>query len=333
MGNGTIIYFSDYDIINILYRFNFYSMVILIPIGIVGNIISIFIFTRPSFNQKTNTGRLYSFLCVVNLITIVFVTAFKNKNDFTQYSIQLPLSTEKFIEHTMYQSLSWIQVIISVDRFIFVLYPIKGVRFMSKKWVLYSIILGSFIFILGLNSPYFIRHSHTYTNYLNQSITIFDYMSPEIAILSFNVQVLMRFFIPYFLMLIVDAIVIIRLKRSKIVMRNRHASIWTRQTSHTAKKSSRFTRNTILIDLIYLIFNFPSIIDGIYRLVFSYFPKLISLSLLLREILNVLFPLFSFYYLSLIFILFLVFNRIFRSEFILLFRLQKIFNIVTTTNH
>ena len=241
MENRTTNYYSDYDIINIiLYRINFYSMVILIPIGIVGNIVSIFIFTRPCFNQKTNTGRFYSLLCVVNLITIVFVTAFKNENDFTKYSIPLPLSTEKFIENIMYQSLSWIQVIISVDRFIFVLYPVKGVRFMSKKWVLYSIILGLFIFILGVNSPFYIRNSHTYTNYLNQTITIFGYMSPEISILSFNIQVLMRFFIPYFIMLIVDAFVIIRLKRSKIEIRKRQVSIKFRRTSNSYIAKKKF---------------------------------------------------------------------------------------------
>ena len=143
--------------VKFFYRFCFYSKVILIPIGIIGNIISMCIFTRPSFNQKTNIGILYTLFCGINLITIVYEAAFKYKNSFTKFCL---------IYCTLFYA---------------------GIE-------------------IGLPSPYY-------------------------------------------------------------------------------------------------------------------------------ELLSTFLPLFSFFYLTLIFLLFILFNRIFRAEFITLFRLQKIFKIVTSTNH
>ena len=321
MQNKTT-YNSDDEFKYILYRFNFYSMVVLIPIGIVGNIISLFIFTRPSFNQKTNTGRLYSLLCVVNLITIVFVTAFKNVDSFMTFRIVLPLSTEVYIERILYQCLSWIQVVISVDRFIAVLYPVKGVRLMSKKWILYSIIFGLFVVINLVNSPYFFRKTY-FVKYNNKTVILADQMTSEIVIITYNIQNYIRFYIPYFIMVIVDVMVVIRLKKLNTDLNQRRI----RLSSVSTNRSSRFTRNTILIDLIYLIFNLPSTFFGIYITICFFNKGKISLPALYSNLLIIFFTLFSFFYLSLIFLLFVVFNKIFRTEFITLFHLQTFINI------
>ena len=328
MENETT-YNWDYDIQYIINRFNFYSKVTLIPIGIIGNLISLFIFTKPSLNQKTNTGLLYTLFCVVNLITIVFTAAFKNAKSFTEFNIELPLSLEVYIEFILYQCLSWVQVVISVDRFIAVLYPVKGVRFMSKKWVLYSIILGLFIVIIGANSSFFVRYTFTYTYDNNQTVTYVDYLSSETVIILYSVESFMQFFIPYFIMVIVDVMVVIRLKKLNTNLNQRR----TRLSSVSTNRSSRFTRNTILIDLIYLVFNLPPTIYGIYITIYFFFRGNIHLPTLYFNLIKFIFPLFSFFYLSLIFVVFVVFNRIFRAELITLFHLQKFINVVTSINH
>ena len=324
MENETMYNSNYFDIQYIYYKINFYSMVTLIPIGIIGNLISLFIFTRPSFNQKTNTGLLYTLFCVVNLITIVYEASFRNADDFIEFSIKLPLSIQIFFERVLLQCLSWIQVIISLDRFIFVLYPVKGFQIMSKKSVLYSIILGLLIIIIGLNSLYFVRGPFTFTIGFNQTVTCNYCISQEIAVLTLNIQVFVQFFIPFLIMVIVDSMVIIRFKKSRTQLNER-------KNSHTAKKSSRFTRNTILIDLIYMIFNFPSILYGIYMMLVFVFPNSISLSLPYHDLFEIIFPLFSFFYLCLIFLLFISFNRIFRSELIKIFNLQKFFSTVNSS--
>ena len=66
---------------NFQYNMSVYEHVILVlynspkyvmSMGIVGNVISLFIFTRPCLNSKTNIGKLYTFLCGLSLIMIVY---------------------------------------------------------------------------------------------------------------------------------------------------------------------------------------------------------------------------------------------------------------------
>ena len=152
--------YSQYIIMGIIFeKINFYTLILAISIGIPGNIISILIFIKPCLNNKTNTGLLYTLLCVLNLISILFKVLVKNPNMIFNYNIQLPLKTEEFIEIILLQFLAWSQVLITFDRFIAVVFPIKGVRIMRKRWVLYSIILGVFVVIIGLNSLFYVRES------------------------------------------------------------------------------------------------------------------------------------------------------------------------------
>ena len=315
------------EIVKFFNRFCFYSKLVLIPIGIVGNIISLFIFTRPSFNQKTNTGLLYTLFCGINLITIVYEAAFKYKNGFTEFSIHLPRSTELYIENILFESLSWVQVIISVDRFIAVLYPVKGVRFMSKKSVLFFIMLVLLIVIIAINTPFFVRATQISINEYNQTVTK-SILTFKVGIINYYIRNFMRFYIPYLIMVIVDVMVIIRLKGSKTRLNQR-------LNSNFSIRSSRFTRNTILIDLIYLVFNIPSTSFSNYQIIYySLLYAGIDVELLpspYNEILGVLLPSLSYYYLSLIFLLFIAFNRIFRSEFIKILHLQKFFSTVNSS--
>ena len=315
------------EIVKLFFRFRFYSLVTLIPIGIVGNIISLFIFTRPSFNQKTNTGLLYTLFCGINSITLIYVAAFKNVGSFTNFNIKLPFDFQIYIENILLQSLSWVQVIISVDRFIAVLYPVKGVRFMSKKWVLLSIMLVLLTIIMAINTPFFLRIYQTSINEYNQTVTK-DIMTFKVATINYYIRNFMRFYIPYLLMVIVDVIVIIRLKGSKTLLIQR-------LNRNFSNRSSRFTRNTILIDLIYLVFNIPSTSYSNYNIArYSLYYAGIEIDLPSPycELLGVLLSSLAYYYLSLIFLLFISFNRIFRSEFFKIFHLQKFFSTVNSSN-
>ena len=288
-----------------------YLMISIFPIGIIGNLISLLIFIRPCLNSKTNTGKLYALLCVFNLITIIYEMVFKQLDDFFQFRIHLPLATEYFIENILLQILSWIKALITFDRFVAVVYPVKGYRIMLKIWVLCSVILGMFIFIIGVNSPSFIR-VYTYT-VDNETFKIYGVMSVEIGFATDIIGLLMQFVGPFLLMLTLDIKVSIRLKESKQSTNN--------------NKSSKFTRNTIIIDFIYLFFNFPPTIYNIYYVLITVFPSIPILPVYF-EIAILLFKLFPHIYSSFLFLLFLIFNRIFRSELISLLRLDKFYSII-----
>ena len=121
----------DMSLKNIIYRILYYYRTALIPFGIVSNIISLLIFIRPNLNKKTNTGFLYSIICVLNIITIAEDT-FVYRPKFFNYNITLPCNLEVFIRKCLVDSLPWVQVLICFDRFIATAFPGKA-KIMSKK--------------------------------------------------------------------------------------------------------------------------------------------------------------------------------------------------------
>ena len=297
-----------------------------IPVGIIGNLISIFIFTRPALNQRTNTGFLYAILSITNLLRILLQATLKKWDKFYQFNIIIHFESEKLIEFILLQMLSWIQVLIGFDRFIVVFSPIKGVRIMSKRWVLYSIMLGLFILILCANSPFYIRYTFSFTVY-NKTTERIGQMADDIALINFSIKTVMEVYLPYLITVILDIMVIVRLRKSK-------RNIGSNQTANN--RTSRFTINTILIDLIYLIFNFPSTFVYFFYLMFNYKVTIFSLANFLLTFTSFIFILklfcfLPFIYSCFLFLIFLTFNRNFRSEFFsisIMLKIKKCLNLV-----
>ena len=114
-------------------KVHFYILIVVIIFGIIGNLISLFIFTRPNLNKKTNTGILYTLLCIFNLLTFIEdVSTIHFLKIFGNIYISLPCNIEPFLRRSLYQILSWIQVFICFDRFFLVIYPTKA-HIMRKK--------------------------------------------------------------------------------------------------------------------------------------------------------------------------------------------------------
>ena len=111
---------------------SYYYLMITLPLGIVGNVISLYIYTRPNLNRKTNTGFLYAWLCVFNLLSILQYAFLTRSSILFNFTINLPCGMVDFLRRTIYKWLSWMQVYISFDRFVAVYFPSKT-SFMSKK--------------------------------------------------------------------------------------------------------------------------------------------------------------------------------------------------------
>jgi hypothetical protein len=124
----------DMSLENIIYSILYYYRTALIPFGILSNFISLLIFIRPNLNKKTNTGFLYSILCVLNMIAIAEDT-FVYRPKFFNYVVELPCNLEVFIRKCLLDSLPWIQVLICFDRFLATNFPGKA-KIMSKKVII-----------------------------------------------------------------------------------------------------------------------------------------------------------------------------------------------------
>jgi hypothetical protein len=136
------IYFANINFINTLNaiskQFTWYTAIIVIVVGIVGNLISLYIYTRPELNKKTNTGFLYGWLCMLSIYAICIYAFIYLNSQFGGsvfgYSVNLntPCGMFFFVIRTAYYSTSWMQILISFDRFVCVCYPTKA-ALMSKK--------------------------------------------------------------------------------------------------------------------------------------------------------------------------------------------------------
>ena len=113
-------------------KITYYGMWVILPTSVVGNLISLYIYTQPKLNKKTNTGFLYGWLCIINLITILYYSLVFRGQILFNYEVNWPCGVDNFIRRTALNSITWIQVVICIDRFVGVVYPTKT-TFMSKK--------------------------------------------------------------------------------------------------------------------------------------------------------------------------------------------------------
>ena len=120
------------DIFDLFYYIRYYFLFAVIPIGLLGNFIALLIFTRPNLNKKTNTGFLYSILCVVNLFTIADFVFVDNPQRFLHYSVTLNCNMALFLQKSLLYLLSWMQVLICFDRFLLVMFPVKSKKLAKK---------------------------------------------------------------------------------------------------------------------------------------------------------------------------------------------------------
>ena len=109
-----------------------YPVLVTLPIGIIGNVFSLYIYTRPNLNKKTNTGFLYAVLCILNIIFMLYAVFVFRSNEMFGYIVILPCGVVNYLLRITFCFVPWMQVIISFDRFILVVYPLRK-NILSKK--------------------------------------------------------------------------------------------------------------------------------------------------------------------------------------------------------
>ena len=142
---------------------------------------------------------------------------------------------------------------------------------------------------------------------------------------------LMRIFIPFGIMLTLNLIVIWRLKQSKrrVNVTNVIQTGSSQQTNRAiGKKQIRFAVSTLIIDFVFLFFYLPM---GVSYAIQIY--NLYSTSLTSDPVVSASYQLFtntclmlSLAHTSALFFVFVIFNRYYRVELIVLFRLNKLFS-------
>lgn len=127
---------------------NIYYTIVILPIGILVNLISAWVYSRKNLN-KTSFGALYLILCILNtaalLISIILKVIIYNDIDaFVKASIPF-CRIAGLLHYVFLQAPSFQQAFISIEIFLSVSYPKRFIKLRSKK---YSVIISCLLFIL-----------------------------------------------------------------------------------------------------------------------------------------------------------------------------------------
>lgn len=250
------------DLENISKQLNIYFSGIIVPIGLVLNLITIFIFIRHRLNTKTNMGIFYASLGVYDSLALL------NSTLFIQFlpslDISLPAMSHfachffSIYRRTAIQTPSWMLVIITFDRFRSVCYPTK-LRFMEKREFILKVIISLFfvIFLINIDHGWFyltIRKTNTAVFDPLNNITINSTLKKQICtasplLLSITdiKMVFMRSYIPFLFMLILN------LKLSRTFLRSKKKI----KANDYLKKDYSFTTTVLIMNLVFFFLYFP----------------------------------------------------------------------------
>ena len=188
---------------------------------------------------------------------------------------------------------------------------------MNLKVVLFSIIFAIITFILAINS---ILNIILPIKMFNNNIQFFSDMI---------IGYLFKLFIPYVFMVTFNIKVILRLRQSKRRAGLNNSLRQTNPTNSATDKGTRFTITTIIIDLIFLIFNLPQTLLISYDLVTNFLIEMNIYQGWIFYICVDISTLLSLSFSTALVFMFIIFNRIFRKELFIFFRLQKFINIIS----
>lgn len=279
---------------------NWYYNIISSSIGIPCNILSIFIFFRLMRN-KTNMGFLGVWQCCIDLaMLLLFLLAFRSQT----FGFSVPSTSDSACKFLTYMrrfilhASSWIPVVTTFDRFVFVFYgQNERFKFMKNKLILTVLILVLFSIITIMDIPNMLF-------YLNGKSCSGDF---AVVVSSDIISICLRTYFPSALMIFFNLIMIHKIyKSSKIIIK---------QTSNT-RKEHQFTRAVIAFDSYFFLLNFPLSLFYIFSDINSYSGALDGDKLFAANysLVGAIAGNISFCEQTLSFFMYLGFNKLFRHE-------------------
>ena len=290
---------------------NKYYVVVSSSIGIPCNLISIFIFARLMRN-KTNMGFLCMCQSIIDLCVMMIILLV-----LRSYPLLFPVNFGiindhlcrllTFLKRYDVQVSSWMCVLITFDRFIFVLYEQdQRFRFMKKKINLALIIMGIFICLAILDIP------NLFFGLVINAKTGVTLCTAPFAIL-FTTDIMTSFirtYIPMILMLLFSVIMIRKILNKKRLTNNQ---------SSQKRKEYQFTIAVMAYNVYFFVFNFPYALFYIFNDVNLYNGALIGDFGATYSFLNFVFLNLTLSQPALSFFINFAFNKLFRQEIFMLF--------------
>ena len=295
---------------NIEEKFDFYLSVIMIPIGIFLNIISIFMFRRKRFN-KTKMGFYYTILSITHTIALITYLTVINSIDVFGYNLltfnDFFCKFFTFLQRPVRQIPPWIQVSLTVHRFVACKVPAKF-DLINRSRVLYTIIFGAFFMICVLASGCFFFQLESKITQANNSTekTLKCSASTTVYFITELGSYLFRILIPFMIIFVMNIILYFNIYKKVVRVTNI-------QNLKFIKRQNHFTYCCIILNVFYMATNLPLFVVYIVKLFYigldSYLARVVdSVWLLSYELSNMYFVTF--------FVWSVLFNSLFRDELV-----------------
>lgn len=258
------------SILQLTIKIDFYFSVIVIPIGILFNLFTILIFSTHKHKPNTTyLNILYIGLCIYDSLALINSILFAqllpsiliNIVDYS-YASCLILSWWRKIA---IQAPSWVQVIITIERFISIRFVNRFPVFKSKQKTI--VILVSVFFVLALinigqiwfyldNSDNSTSNSNVVnltsaSNHLIVNLTLVSDLctaSNVVITATDAINVLSRFLLPFIIMLVMN----ILLSKSLYEMKKR-----TSAQNHSLRRERNYTITVIGFNCLFCVLNLP----------------------------------------------------------------------------
>jgi hypothetical protein len=225
-------------------QISYYFLVITMPTGIVLNLASIIVFMRPNLN-KTNMGFIFTILSIVDTISLLNYTFIVRSSVLFGYNWTFQCGVANYIRRTLFNISSWIQVYVSFDRYIYI-YFLVGTHFFKTKMFTFLMLFLMLALVLITNATNLITFPQTRMIDANRTTTSCT-TSRAIRILTPIIAMLMRIYLPFLIMIILNTVILLKFLESK-----KKANM-----NRNTKKEYRFALITLSMDVSFLVFYLP----------------------------------------------------------------------------
>ena len=278
---------------------------VIVGIGLIGNILSIIIFSRKTFRSNSiSTYCIALAICelwnLTEFITVVYTLA---QNKFL-YDQSDSFCKFYYSTNTWLASIHpWIMVAFSLDKLFSM--RVNSLAILKKKWFQWSIVVGIVLFslVLYIYVAIFIRVREIFPGFSMCDVTTIGFFNVHIIVFIFETSL-----IPFLVMFITSILTIL------LLIKSRNSVSKNGQVSRDRKSRDRkYAITSIVFNVSFITLKLPLAIFYLmlayYSLYDPYFFKIVFLLYFLN--------------MSMSFFIHLVTNSIFRRELLVLFRMTK----------
>ncbi len=243
----------------------FYSSITFMPLGIVLNITTTFIFLRKRF-AKLSMGFFYSYMAFCNALTLL-VTVLQilpeslGFNPVNNFEVWCRLWT--FLRKVTIGVANWLQVFVTLERMINVLYPTRW-TFIAKRRFQMQQALVALAIIVALSFTEFLRTRRW--NESSGSLVCGQYIG-GITVYNKLMSINVNMFIPFIVMIVANVVLI-----RKLAITSHHKNI-TMTTQRTRRVNS-IAVSVITMNGIFLVMQIPFAVTSIIQIVLVFVPNI-----------------------------------------------------------